>query len=65
MNLPNELINKIFMYMSSPTAQLIKDEYADYLTCYDKEYDDIYFTFSESYFSKLFCYRYINKISRG
>ncbi len=46
MNLPNELINKIFMYMSSPTAQLIKDEYADYLTCYDKEYDVIYYTFS-------------------
>ena len=53
MNLPIEIINKIFTYLSSPTAQLIKDEYLDYLTTYDKEYDEFYYSFSENYFSKI------------
>ena len=53
MNLPNEIINYIFRYMSSPTAQLIKDEYEEYLKTYDKEYDEFYYTFSENYFSNV------------
>ena len=49
MNLPNELINKIFMYMSSPTAQLIKDLI---LNCYNEEPDkDDETSFYEWYFN--------------
>ena len=50
MNLPSELINQIFMFMSSPTANLIKNEYVEYLTTYDLEYEEFYFSFSENYF---------------
>jgi len=52
MNLPIEVVNYIFRYISSPTAKLIKDEYEEYLTTYDKEYDEFYYTFSEYYFNE-------------
>ena len=50
MNLPNEILNKIFMYIKSPTAQLIENEYTEYLTTYDEEYNQFYFSFSDNYF---------------
>jgi hypothetical protein len=53
MNLPNEIINYIFRYMSSPTAKLIKDEYEEYLTSYDEKYDIFYWRFSEYYFNEI------------
>ena len=52
MNIPNELINKIFMYIQSPTALLIKNLHDEYLTTYyDEEYDDFWFSFQESVFN--------------
>jgi hypothetical protein len=50
MNLPNEILNKIFSYIESPTASLIKVAHNEYLSSYDEEYQEFYFSFQDQYF---------------
>jgi hypothetical protein len=49
MNLPNEILNKIFSYIESPTASLIKEAHNEYLLTYDEEYQEFWFSFQEQY----------------
>jgi len=51
MNIPNEILNKIFSYIESPTASLIKKVHNEYLLTYDEEYQEFWFSFQEQYFN--------------
>jgi hypothetical protein len=53
MNLPNEILNKVFSYIESPTALIIKNAYIRYSwEYYDEEDEDTYITFTEFYFNR-------------
>ena len=62
MNIPNEILNKIFMYIQSPIALLIKNLHVDYLTTYDKQYEQFWFSFQESYFENYHTEKVMKKL---